>query len=152
MTARWHPSPRWGVLLVLICAGLLWWQPHEAHAAALTSPAPLPLISANLPAYTNDANAYDPSLVNDTNYGTVWDSVDTPSSARPIWVALDLSAVPVAQRQQVILAWFNDAGEYLPGSDNVFYNLPSNYTIDANAAAGGTSAVPSAGWVALVSV
>lgn len=155
MTARRHPSPRWGVplaLLALVCAGLLWWQPHEAHAAALTLPAPLPLISANLPAYTNDANAYAPSLVNDANYGTLWDSVDTPTSARPIWIALDLATVPVAKRQQVILAWFNDTGEYLPGADNVFYNLPSNYTIDANAAAGGASAPPSAGWATLVSV
>ena len=155
MTARRHPSPRWGVplaLLALVCAGLLWWQPHEAHAAALTSPAPLTLISANLPAYTDDANAYNPSLVDDTNYGTVWDSVDTPSSTHPIWIALDLSTVPVAQRQQVILAWFNDTGEYVPGANSVFYNLPSNYTIDANAAAGGASAPPSAGWATLITV
>lgn len=155
MTARRRPSPRWDALLALValmCAVFLWWQPYEAHAAPLTSPAPLPLISANLPAYTNDANAYDPSLANDTNYGTLWDSVDTPTSARPIWIALDLANVPVAKRQQVILAWFNDAGEYLPGADNTFYNLPSNYTIDANAAAGGASAPPSAGWATLVTV
>ncbi len=155
MTMRRHGFRRPGILFLLValvCVTFPWWQPHEAHAAALTSPAPFPLISANLPAYTNDANAYDPSLVNDTNYGTVWDSVDTPSSTHPIWVALDLATVPVAKRQQVILAWFNDAGEYLPGADNVFYNLPSNYTIDANAASGGVSAPPGAGWVSLVTV
>ncbi len=155
MTTRRHPVRQWGILLVLaalVCVALPWWQPREAHAASSPALTPLSLISANLPAYTNDPNAYDPSLANDTNYGTVWDSVDTPSSAHPIWVALDLSTVPVAKRQQVILAWFNDSGEYLPGADNIFYNLPSNYTIDANAAAGGAGAPPSAGWVTLLTV
>src|SRR5690349_14032435 len=132
MTTRRHPFRRLGILLALaalVCVTLPWWQPGEAHAASSPAPAPLTLISANLPAYTNDLNAYDPSLVDDTNYGTVWDSVDTPSSTRPIWIALDLSTIPVAKRQQVILAWFNDTGEYLPGAENVFYNLPSSYTI-----------------------
>ena len=158
MKIRRHPFPRLGVLFVLaalVCVALPWWQPREAHAAplaTLASPAPLALISANLPAATNDLNAYNPSLVDDTNYGTLWDSVDTPSSAHPIWITLDLSTVPVAKRQQVILAWFNDMGEYLPGANNVFYNLPSNYTIDANAAAGGTGTPPSAGWITLLTV
>ena len=144
-------------ILLLLSAGLALvpFQQTIAHAApatTLTPPAPLQLISTNLPAYTNDLNAYDPTLADDSDYGTIWDSVDTPSSTRPIWLALDLSTVPTVQRQQVILAWFNDSGDYLPYSNSVFYNLPSTYTIDANTAAGGTSVPPGSGWVTLLSV
>lgn len=120
-------------------------------AAVTTPPPPLPLISANLPAFTNDVNAYPPSWANDANYGSIWNSVDTPSASKPIWLALDLSTVPVARRQQVILAWFNDTGDYLPGANNVYYNLPSTYAIEANSA-GASVSPPSAGWVTLVTV
>ncbi|HZC04095.1 MAG TPA: choice-of-anchor D domain-containing protein [Ktedonobacterales bacterium] len=66
-------------------------------------------------------------------------------------MALDLSSVPLARRQQVVLAWFNDSGDYLPGANNVYYNLPSSYTIEANPA-GASVSPPSAGWVTLVTV
>lgn len=123
----------------------------QGFAAAL-SPQPLSLISTNLPAFTNGANAYDPAWAVDTTYSTIWNTVDTPTTASPIWLALDLTTVPAAHRQVVILAWFNDAGRYLPGTGNVYSNLPSNYTIDASSVAGGSSSPPDSGWVTLVTV
>jgi lysophospholipase L1-like esterase len=83
------------------------------------------------------------------DYYTPWSPGSTTGA-----VEYDLSAVPAASRSKVLLAWStaNDQG-YSP---DMFMNgecaagagssLPVNYTVDVNAAAGGTSP-PTSGWV-----
>lgn len=112
-------------------------------------PAPMPVISRTVPAFTSATSSpYGPQRGNDDNYGTMWRSV-----AIPAWLAYDLSSVPVASRTQVVAAWYNNAtGDYDHRLGGTFgYNLPASYTIDANAAPGGSSP-PSTDWVPLVTM
>jgi len=115
-----------------------------------TSLAAMPVISRGVPAYASNIS-YPPSYGNDSDYSTVWDSSVTPSTSNPAWLAYDLSGVPAANRTNVVLAWYNDdTGDYIQAGS--YYGLPSNYTIEANAAPGGGIAAPSSGWVTLVTV
>jgi hypothetical protein len=140
-----------GMLLVIILSCMPSRLPARfGGTGGVTGPAG-PLISRGLPAYTNDPNAYDPSWVDSGNYGQQWDSIDTPSAEHPIWIALDLSSVPTASRQRVVVAWFNDKSDYLQLPSTVRYNLPANYTLDANHTGGGAQP-PSSGWVTLTTV
>src|SRR5262245_24787141 len=114
---------------------------------------PLPVISRNAPAYTNAHTAYDPARADDSNYSTLWRSNDIPSPIAPIWLAYDLSGVPATHRGAVVLAWYNDStANYLPFPTESYYAVPQDYTLQANAAPGGTSTPPSGGWVTLLSV
>jgi hypothetical protein len=68
-------------------------------------------------------------------------------------LAYDLSGVPVQQRGNVLLAWYNDpiTPDYnYTLTQNRPYNLPSAYTIEGNRAGGG--AVPGGGWAVLATV
>ena len=105
------------------------------------------LISGGLPIYASSAQ-YPATDANDADYNTAWRSVGVPAT-----LALDLSSVPTAQRQQIWLVWYNDdtygydhAAIGQPG-----YNNPGAYTVEANAAPGG-GAAPSTGWVQLASL
>ena len=137
--------------LLVIVPALALVRTLPVHASNPLQPPPMPIISTNLPDYTNDGNAYPPSFANDSDYGTAWNSVDTPTSTRPIWLALDLSSLPLAERQTVVLAWFNDTGDYLQQTSTTYYNLPNAYTIDVNSGAGGGNP-PGSGWTTLVTV
>lgn len=102
------------------------------------------LISAKVPSF---ASSNDASLANDGSYDTPW-----RSSGSPAWLAYDLSSVPAAKRSKVVVAWYNDTGNY----DHTLigypaYNLPQDYTIDLNKAAGGGNP-PTTGWVTLETV
>jgi lysophospholipase L1-like esterase len=112
------------------------------------SPAPLPLISRKVPAYTSATDSpYGPQRANDDDYGTYWRSV-----AMPAWLAYDLSGVPIPNRTQVVVAWYNGTGDYdHTVGGGVGYNVPGSYTIEGNAAAGGTEP-PASDWVTLESV
>lgn len=106
---------------------------------------PMPLISRNVPVFAS-SEIYPATNANDASYDTEW------RSNGPGWIAYDLSSVPTAQRSKVDVVWYGNCCSY----DNAIsgtgqYNLPGNYTIEVNAAAGGTSA-PSGGWVTLVTV
>jgi hypothetical protein len=106
---------------------------------------PLPVISRNVPAYAVNA-VYLPASGNDANYATQYRG--TP----PTSLIYDLSGVPTARRGQVLIAWSNNNNMWDPPAINSpYYNNPRDYSIDANAAAGG-SGPPSAGWVTLVSI
>jgi hypothetical protein len=108
----------------------------------------MPVISRGVPAYASSSLGRDANAANDNDYGSYW-----RSSSVPAWLAYDLSGVPVAQRGNVLLAWYNDpiTPDYnYTITQNLAYNLPSSYTVEANAAAGG--AVPQDGWVTLTSV
>ena len=90
---------------------------------------------------------YHATSANDGDYNTEW------RSNAPATLALDLSSVPVAQRKNIWLVWYND-GTYAynhalinqPG-----YNNAGSYTIEGNAAPGG-GAAPTTGWVPLASL
>jgi len=148
-----------GTLIVVLLCGFFSGSGVTARAAAQT---PDPLISRNVPAYTNDdCGGLGPAgMANDASYDTYWHACNVPPSAvAPVWLAYDLSAVPVASRTQVLVAWYNDPLT-LP-YDHTFVgvhpccvwvpaDLPNTYTIEANPALGGL--VPTAGWVTLASV
>jgi hypothetical protein len=114
--------------------------------------APMPVISRGAPAFASSGTATD---ANDASYDTMWRSNETTSAATPSWLAYDLSSVPVVQRGRVDVVWYGVGGGYAeydlnakPGA--ITYNEPRDYTIEGNAAAGG--ALPTAGWVTLVTV
>lgn len=118
------------------------------RAVAGSGPRPEPgsVISRNAPAFAS-AGYYPASQANDDSYDTVWRSQGVPA-----WLAYDLSNVPVVQRHKVLIVWYNESTNYDHTIiNNYAYNLPQDYTIEANAAAGGTSA-PTTGWVKLVGV
>jgi len=90
-------------------------------------------------------NVYD-------GWGHYWDPLGL---GYPAWLAYDLSGVPVNQRKQVLVAWYNETDGYNSASNlttPLSYNEPGDYVIEANPAAGSTAGAPSTGWVALVTV
>ena len=126
------------------------------HLAA-TAPAPrsplaaLPVISRGVPAYAS--GGYPAAYANDADYSTVWRSITAPSTSAPQWLAYDLSAVPAANRRNVVLAWYNDAtGPYWQGTEGTFYAQapPRDYSVEV--AAGPSGAPPATGWTAIASV
>jgi lysophospholipase L1-like esterase len=105
------------------------------------------LVSRNAPAFAS-SQLYPASNADDGDYGTVW------RGSIPGWLAYDLSRVPAARRRRVLVAWYNDPVTS-PYDHTVVgeaaYNSLRDYTVEANAAPGG-SAAPTTGWVALVTV
>lgn len=97
-----------------------------------------PVISRNCPAYSQ-ANPSTASSGNDEHYFSFW------SGTTEDYLAYDLSGVPAAQRKKVLAAWYNATGQYDYTVVNQNSNaMPSDYTIEVNAAAGGT--YPEDGW------
>lgn len=136
---------------VLSTAGLV--IPWDGQGLSTSVPIPLPKISLNLPAYTNDnfGGSYPASRADDSDYTTLWRCSSTPTSGAPVYLALDLSSVPTAQRRQVIVHLLNDpaTGAWNPQLISVnSYNIPKTYTLQGNVAAGGS--YPSSGWVTLL--
>lgn len=104
------------------------------------------LLSRNVPAFAS-SSYYPASNANDDSYDTAWRSQGTPA-----WLAYDLSRVAPAQRASVIVVWYNETYNYnhtLIGYNA--YNMPQDYTIDVNGAAGGGNP-PTVGWVTKVTV
>lgn len=104
------------------------------------------LISRGAPAFAS--SALDPATnANDDSYDTTWRSQSVPA-----WLAYDLSKVPAAQRSRVVVAWYNESGNYDHTIINYpAYNMPQDYTIDVNAGSGGDQP-PATGWVTQVTV
>jgi hypothetical protein len=106
----------------------------------------MPVVSRGVPAYASSAQ-YPATNADDPSYDTQW------RSSGPAWLAYDLSGVPAARRGRVVVAWYaGNTGTY----DHTIlateaYNVPGSYTLEANAAAGGTGA-PTSGWVTLATV
>ena len=130
-------------------------------SAAGGVPAAMPLISRGVPAYTNDdcGGSSSAAWANDTHYDYGWRSCNTPSTGAPTYLAYDLSGVPAAQRGRVLVAWYNDpatlAYDYTYKGVHPYccwkpYDIPRDYTLDANA--GPTGGVPTDGWVTLTTV
>lgn len=128
-------------------------------------PYPLPLVSRGAPAYTNDdyGGSYPASNANNATYGGTdyWRCIAAPAGGAnsgiltqypayttpfPVYLAYDLSGV--ANLGQVLLHWDQSAvsGQYNPALIGFFaFNTPTSYTIDVNAAPGGS--YPTSGWV-----
>lgn len=128
-------------------------------------PAPMPLISRNVPAFTNDdfSGSFPAAHANNSVYGGTdyWRCQTTPTGnadsgtlTAPVYLAYDLSGVPSGNRGQVVCSWYNDpvTGAYDPTviSNNPF-NIPTTYTIDVNPGVGGGSP-PGSGWVTKATV
>ena len=155
------------VLVVTVCALVVAasvaagaTQMREDLAKKQRTHDPLPLISRNVPAFTNDScdGQYPAGLANDSSYDTQWRTCNVPTSLTPMFIAYDLSGVPASSRDQIIAAWYND-----PATSSYDHNfvgvgrpvgiandIPSTYTIEGNAAPGGT--LPLTGWDVLASV
>jgi lysophospholipase L1-like esterase len=102
------------------------------------------VISRNVPAY---ASSGTPSDANSGDYDAYWWSDTTQS-----WLAYDLSSVPGAKRESVLLVWYNPSYGYNHTIINdPSYNIPQDYTIDVNPAPSRDSA-PTSGWVTRVTV
>ena len=112
--------------------------------SAAAAPAKLQMISRGVPAYASSDLA---TSANDSNYGTTW------RGSVPGWIAYDLSAIPQNQRSKIVIAWYNnDTYDYDYTIKNTgSYNIPKNYTIEGNTAAGGGSA-PTSGWETLATI
>lgn len=121
------------------------------YQAPTIPPAPMPLISVGVPSYTSDGT-YPASRSNNSTYGDAWNSARPPSVGSPCWLAYDLSGVAVGSRKLCVMALINEQGNLYYNTDtSQAANLFADYTIEANAAAGG-GAAPGSGWVQLVSV
>lgn len=102
------------------------------------------VISRDCPAYSS-AGTCSASSANDPYYYSFW------NGSAPDYLAYDLSEVPESQRQKVIAVWYNATGQFdytvVNGSSN---GMPSDYTIEVNAAEGGT--YPEDGWEVMETV
>lgn len=108
----------------------------------------MPVISVGVPAFASgstDGNSL-PGRANDTNPATNWESDIVPA-----WIAYDLSSAPAAQRQQVLVAWYDLRIEDYVSPPSSSIALPESYTIEVNSSPGST-APPANGWTQLVSV
>jgi hypothetical protein len=106
----------------------------------------MPRISGGVPAFASGGTA---SNANDDSMSTSWAPPKLPA-----WIAYDLSKVTSDERQSVLVVWnAPHAGSYI-GMPPIASNneLPTDYTIEINAAAGGTSAAPTTGWTQVAAV
>ena len=147
------------VLCIVAFSGWVIWAkqnpadpPFTGFSGGFTAPAgqtitPIgSLISRNVPAFAS-SSSYSAANANNGHYDTPW-----RSQGAPAWLTYDLSRVPVARRSKLLVVWYNGTGNY----DHTIirypaYNIPQNYTIDADAAPGG-GMPPTTGWVTLVTV
>lgn len=125
-------------------------QAVKFAATTSGSPGVMKMISLNKPAFASSGTARNG---NDASYDTAW----SPSGNG--WLAYDLSTEPTANRQSVILSWYTspDDGHSVNGFQGAcpaWSGRPyiSAYTVEGNAAAGGTASAPTTGWTTLATV
>jgi hypothetical protein len=105
----------------------------------------MPRISGGAPAF---ASSGVPSRANDDDPTTSWGPDKLPA-----WIAYDLSGAPVAERQSILVVWNAlHAVDYITASPHAGDEKPTDYTVEINAAPGGTSAPPTNGWIQVVGV
>jgi lysophospholipase L1-like esterase len=135
-------------LIALVLAWLPYRSPADSGAApGVATPGAssgMKLISLGSSAYVSSGTA---SRAYHSTRNDYW-----RSSGLPAALAYDLSSVPAANRRSIYVLWYNDPTY---GYDHTLgggpgYNNPGSYTLEANAAAGGS--LPTSGWVTLESV
>lgn len=110
---------------------------------AADAPVPAPVISRNCPAYSG-SNPATAAAGNDEHYFSFW------NAQCPDYLAYDLSGVPEEERQVVDAVWYCTSAYDMIGL-YVNRNMePSDYTIEVNAAPGGT--YPEDGWEIVAAV
>jgi len=128
-------------------------------------PAVMPVISRDVPAFTNDdfSGAFPAAHANNSTYGgtNYWRCVTAPTGntdsgtlTQAVYLAYDLSSVSSSQRQNIVAVWYNDPTTDPYDSSLIstnYYNVPKDYTIDTNTGAGGGSP-PGSGWTTRVTV
>jgi hypothetical protein len=72
----------------------------------------------------------------------------------PAWIAYDVSAAPATERQSALFVWNAEhAGGYLNTEPIASGNsMPTDYTIEINAAPGGSASAPTTGWMQVASI
>jgi lysophospholipase L1-like esterase len=104
------------------------------------------LISRGVPAFSSDTGSM-PSAANDDNPASAWDP-----AALPAWIAYDLSSAPASERMRILVAWYDYKIEgYANQPPPAGAYLPADYTVEINAAPGGSSP-PSSGWTAAATI
>ncbi len=98
---------------------------------------PMQLLSRGVPVFASTGMAKD---ANDTQPNIAWSS-----TALPAWLTYDVSQVPLAQRQKVLLAWYCYWADYLVAMPKPEQMLPLDYVVETNAAAG-AGQPPTDGW------
>jgi lysophospholipase L1-like esterase len=106
-------------------------------SAGAPAAGPMQLISRGVPAFASTGMAKN---ANDEQPNIAWSS-----TALPAWLAYDVSQVPMAQRQKVLLAWYCYWADYLVTTPKPEQMLPLDYVVETNAAAGGGQP-PTDGW------
>jgi hypothetical protein len=103
------------------------------------------LLSRALPAYASSGVA---ARANDADYDSFWRSSGTPAT-----LAFDLSSISRADRQKILLVWYNDPtfGYDHALINDVGYNNPGSYTVEVNSGDGGERP-PRSGWIVVATV
>ena len=101
------------------------------------SAGPMQLISRGLPAFASTGMAKN---ANDEQPNIAWSSETLPA-----WLAYDVSQVPMAQRQKLLLAWYCYWADYLVTTPKPEQLLPLDYVVETNVAPGGAQP-PTDGW------
>ena len=120
--------------VALSCAAIL---QFEGVFNAMTEMIPNPVISRGVPAFS-DTDSSAASAANDEHYYSFW------TGNAPDHIAYDLSEVPKKQREKVIAAWYTTSTYDKIGSYANQSMLPTDYTIEVNAADGGK--YPESNW------
>jgi len=121
---------------------------NPATDGGLPTTIAMPRISASAPAFSsgNANSSTSPSDANDNDPTTSW----VPDQL-PAWIAYDVSSAPAAQRQSILVVWNAEhAGSYLNATTPTGAMMPTDYTIEVNAAPGGTP--PTTGWTQVASI
>lgn len=117
------------------------------HTSSANAPTPQTLISQGLPAYSVGTTENSASNMVDSRYDYF---KCTPTCAGII----NLSSISPAKRAGAALTWWNSTTDFDAtddGFDGGPANLPKNFTIDGNTAAGGGTP-PTTGWTTLQTV
>lgn len=137
-------------------------QSDDAGSGLAGAPTAMPVISWGEPAFasTEDGTSVASNVTvapGDETTNTTYDIFGLhswASTAVPAWIAIDLSGVSADERAMVDVVWHNSTNAYdccSIGSGGTYNGLPRDYTIEANAGAGG-GAAPGSGWVTLQTV
>lgn len=111
-------------------------------------PAPMPLFSRGLPAFSSVASS-TPAVANDGDPMSAWFT----GNSLPGWIAYDLSGVSDDKKAKALIAWYAPkAGAYLMNAMTAPNDqAPVDYKLEASSAAGGGEP-PASGWEEVATV
>jgi hypothetical protein len=165
-----HPERVTLVIFVCLFASIGIKHLFLSHATSVPAGS-MPLISRNLPAFSNgNLSAFTPAQANNndyneyggTNYGFVSATAFSQSGSNDAWISYNLSSVPAVQNGQlhkIYTTWYdapiNDYDAGLNGATSASFGDPRNYKIQVAcepATVTTASAVPTADWTTPVTV